>query len=85
MPFLQLFFSTFGEKASLQLQCDIHMEPLRTEIAIALIIGMITMSKAMTDTEHFTGEVDFDFQNLRVLINILRNFLIINSVLISRI
>ena len=61
MPFLQLFFSTFGEKASLQLQCDIHMEPLRTEIAIALIIGMITMSKAMTGTEHFTGEVDFDF------------------------
>ncbi len=43
MPFIRSW--TFGEKASLQLQCDIHMEPLRTEIAIALIIGMITIVK----------------------------------------
>ena len=30
--FLQLYFSTFGPKATLQLQCDIEVEPLRTEI-----------------------------------------------------
>lgn len=61
------------------------MEPLRTEIAIALIIGMITMSKAMTGTEHFTGEVDFDFPKPAGFDQYFRNFLIINSVLISRI
>lgn len=61
MPFLQLFFSTFGEKATLQLQGEIDLEPLRTEIAIALIIGMITMAKAITGMEHLSGEVDFDF------------------------
>lgn len=36
LPFLQLHFSTFGPKATLQLQCDIEVEPLRTEIILGL-------------------------------------------------
>lgn len=62
MPFLQLFFSTFGAKASVQLQTDILLEPLRTEISITLIIGMITMSSAITGIENASGDIDFDFK-----------------------
>ena len=61
MPFLQLYFSTFGERATLQLQCDIELEPLRTEIILALTIGIITMSKAITGITDLEGEIDFDF------------------------
>ena len=61
LPFLQLFFSTFGEKATLQLQCDIDLQPLRNEIIISLVIGIYTMAKAMTGTDDVSGEVDFDF------------------------
>ncbi len=61
MPFLQLYFSTFGEKATLQLQCDFDIEPLRTEIVIALTFGIITMAKALTGCEDLSGEIDFDF------------------------
>lgn len=62
LPFLQLFFSTFGIKASVQLQTDIQMEPLRTEISIALMIGLISMAKAITGISDATGEIDFDFK-----------------------
>jgi len=62
LPFLQLFFSTFGVKATVQLQTDIQMEPLRTEISIALMIGLISMAKAITGISDATGEVDFDFK-----------------------
>lgn len=62
LPFLQLFFSTFGVKASVQLQTDIQMEPLRTEISIALMIGLISMAKAITGISDATGEIDFDFK-----------------------
>jgi len=62
LPFLQLFFSTFGVKATVQLQTDIQMEPLRTEISIALMIGLISMAKAITGISDATGEIDFDFK-----------------------
>ncbi len=62
LPFLQLFFSTFGIKATVQLQTDIQMEPLRTEISIALMIGLISMAKAITGISDATGEIDFDFK-----------------------
>ena len=61
MPFLQLFFSTFGEKATLQLRCDVDIEPLRTDIAISIIFGIVSMSKALTGIENLAGEIDFDF------------------------
>jgi hypothetical protein len=61
MPFLQLFFSTFGTKATVQLQTDVTIEPLRTEISIALIFGMISMGKAITGVDYSAGEIDFDF------------------------
>ena len=61
MPFLQLYFSTFGDKATLQLQCDIQLEPLRTEIILALTIGIISMAKAITGINNLEGEIDFDF------------------------
>ncbi|HQW52735.1 MAG TPA: AraC family transcriptional regulator ligand-binding domain-containing protein, partial [Acinetobacter sp.] len=61
LPFLQLHFSTFGPKATLQLQCDIEVEPLRTEIILGLTIGIITMAKALTGCEELHGEIDLDF------------------------
>lgn len=61
MPFLQLFFSTFGSKATIQLQTDVTLEPLRTEISIALIFGIISMGKAITGTNYASGDIDFDF------------------------
>lgn len=61
LPFLQLYFSTFGDKATLQLQCDFDIEPLRTEIAIALTFGIVTMAKALTGCDELSGEIDFDF------------------------
>ncbi|MEG2358429.1 AraC family transcriptional regulator ligand-binding domain-containing protein [Acinetobacter sp.] len=61
MPFLQLFFSTFGSKATVQLRTDVSLEPLRTEIAVALIFGMISMGKAITGTDYASGDIDFDF------------------------
>ena len=61
MPFLQLYFSTFGEKATLQLQCDFDIEPLRTEITIALTFGIITLAKALTSCDDLSGDIDFDF------------------------
>ncbi|SPL71287.1 AraC family transcriptional regulator [Acinetobacter stercoris] len=61
MPFLQLYFSTFGEKATLQLQCDIDMEPLRTEIVTGLTFGIMTMAKALTGINSLEGDIDFDF------------------------
>lgn len=38
------------------------MEPLRTEISIALMIGLISMAKAITGISDATGEIDFDFK-----------------------
>ena len=61
MPFLQLYFSTFGEKATLQLQCDIDIEPLRTEILMGLTFGIMTMARALTGIEDLQGDIDFDF------------------------
>lgn len=61
MPFLQLYFSTFGEKATLQLQCDIDIEPLRTEIVTGLTFGIMTMAKALTGTDNLESDIDFDF------------------------
>ncbi len=61
MPFLQLYFSTFGEKATLQLQCDIEIEPLRTEIVMGLTFGIMTMAKALTGIDVLKGDIDFDF------------------------
>ncbi|EPQ5005029.1 AraC family transcriptional regulator ligand-binding domain-containing protein [Acinetobacter baumannii] len=61
LPFLQLYFSTFGPKATLQLQCDIELEPLHTEIVLGLTIGIMTMAKAMTGIEDLAGDVDLDF------------------------
>lgn len=61
MPFLQLYFSTFGEKATLQLQCDIEIEPLRTEIVMGLTFGIMTMAKALTEIDDLHGDIDFDF------------------------
>jgi AraC-like DNA-binding protein len=61
LPFLQLFFSTFGNKATIQLQTDIELEPIRSEISIALMFGLISMGKAITGVEDSAGEIDFDF------------------------
>lgn len=61
MPFLQLYFSTFGPKATIQLQCDIEIQPLRNEIILALTVGILSMAKAITGEDTLTGEVDFDF------------------------
>lgn len=61
MPFLQLYFSTFGEKATLQLQCDIDIEPLRTEIVMGLTFGIMTMARALTGIDNLQGDIDFDF------------------------
>lgn len=61
LPFLQLYFSTFGPKATLQLQCDIEFEPLRTEIVLGLTIGIMSMAKAITGIEDLAGDVDLDF------------------------
>lgn len=61
MPFLQFHFSTFTEQVSLQLQCDIDIEPLRTEIVMALTFGVMTMAKALTGIDDLHGEINFDF------------------------
>lgn len=61
MPFLQLNFSTFEENATLQLQCDIELEPLRTEILLALTFGIINMGNALTGMRNFQLNIDFDF------------------------
>lgn len=61
LPFLQLYFSTFGNNATMQLQCDIELEPLRTEIILAITIGIITMAKALTGRPELTAQVDLDF------------------------
>ena len=61
MPFLQFHFSTFTEQVTLQLQCDIDIEPLRTEIVMALTFGVLTMAKALTGHDDLYGEINFDF------------------------
>ena len=61
LPFLQLHFSTFGPKATLQLQCDINIEPLRSEIVLGLSLGILTMAKALTGVEDLSAEIDLDF------------------------
>ena len=61
MPFLQLYFSTFGEKVTIQIQSEIDIEPLRTEILISLVIGFITMASAIAAIDNPTGDLDFDF------------------------
>ena len=61
LPFLQLFFSTFGNKATIQLQTDIELEPIRSEISIALMFGLVSMGKAITGVDDASGEIDFDF------------------------
>lgn len=61
LPFLQLYFSTFGDKATLQLQCDIDIEPLRSEIVMAITIGIITMARALTGRADLVAQVDLDF------------------------
>lgn len=67
LPFLQLYFSTFGPKATLQLQCDIELEPLRTEIVLGLTIGIMSMAKAITGIEDLAGDVDLDFPEQKAL------------------
>ena len=61
MPFLQFHFSTFTDQVTLQLQCDIDIEPLRTEISMALTFGVITMARALTGIDDLHGDIDFDF------------------------
>lgn len=60
MPFLQLYFSTFSDKATLELKCNIDVQPLRNEIILALSIGILTMGKALTGVE-VSADSDFDF------------------------
>lgn len=61
MPFLQLYFSTFTQKATIELKCNIDLQPLRNEIIMALTIGIYTMAKALTG-EDVPSEIDFDFE-----------------------
>lgn len=61
LPFMQLSFSVIEQQVSLQLHCDIKIEPLRTEIMLALMLGILNMSKAMTGIEIFNAVIDFDF------------------------
>lgn len=60
MPFLQLYFSTFSDQATIELKCHIDLQPLRNEIIMALTIGILTMGNALTGQE-LRGEIDFDF------------------------
>lgn len=60
MPFLQLYFSTFGDKATIELKCNIELQPLRNEIILALTIGILTMGKALTGLD-IHAEIDIDF------------------------
>ncbi len=60
MPFLQLYFSTFGDKATIELKCNIDLQPLRDEIIMALTIGIHTMAKALTGVD-IPSEMDCDF------------------------
>ncbi len=61
LPFVQLYFSTFGQQATLQLQCDIDIEPLRTEIVTSLTFGIMSMAKALTGIDEMIADIDFDF------------------------
>lgn len=61
MPFLQLYFSTFSDKATIELKCNIDLQPLSNEIIIALTIGIHTMAKALTGVD-IHSEIDFDFE-----------------------
>ena len=61
MPFLQLYFSTFTDKANIELKCNIELQPLRNEIIMALTIGILTMGQALTGQE-LRGDIDFDFE-----------------------
>ena len=61
VPFLKLHFSTMQPKALIQLTCDeLQLEPLKQEVAMALIIGILTMGKALTGQEIY-AEVECDF------------------------
>ena len=60
LPFYNYIF-LLSVKATLQLQCDIELEPLRTEIVLGLTIGIMTMAKAITGIEDLAGDVDLDF------------------------
>lgn len=61
IPFLRLHVSTMQSKARLQLFCDdISLEPLRSELLIALTVGILTMGKAITGRE-LNANIEFDF------------------------
>ena len=61
VPFLQLHFSTMQTKASIQLICeDLHLEPLRQEVLIALTVGILSMGKALTGQELY-ADIECDF------------------------
>src|SRR5690606_27668108 len=62
MPFLQLFFSTFGAQDTDQLQTVTQLEPLRADISIALIFGRISMAQAIPGIDSAAAEIDFDFK-----------------------
>lgn len=60
MPFLQLYFSTFSDKATIELKCSIDLHPLRNEIILALVVGILTMGKALTGKD-VSSDIDIDF------------------------
>ncbi len=61
LPFIQLYCASIEHQATLQLQCDIEIEPLRTEIVTSLTLGMLTMAKTLTGIEQLNADIDFDF------------------------
>ncbi len=61
LPFIQLYFSTIEHQATLELQCDIEIEPLRTEIVTSLTLGMLSMAKTLTGIQQLNAVIDFDF------------------------
>ena len=60
MPFLQLYFSTFSDKATIEVKCNIDLQPLRNEIILALTIGILTMGNALTGKD-LNSDIDLDF------------------------
>lgn len=62
IPYLRLHISTMQPKARVQLFCDdLTLEPLRSEILLALFVGIMTMGRALTGVEELHAEVEVDF------------------------
>lgn len=60
LPFVQLEHGILGDIATVQIQCDLPLQPLRNEIMLALVIGIQHMAKALTGTD-IPMSINLDF------------------------